>query len=443
MTFLELKPALLALLLPVVEKSQHDWPILRQVLLTLSALGRHDEALTLLETHKPGPLAENDGQAVYAYLYSSAGRAKDAAAARDAYVFAAPPYFAPAKQPWFTIGVINPARGSEDLIKSAQSQHFNANFPAQMLSKLGSRYSFASILFGAGPSVVDAFLKARPVVIINNIVNAESLLSGSNLFAVEQLAQSINLPIINHPRHASTCTRQMNFAKFAALKDVVTPRLKRFARDVTRLGELVPMIEQSFTYPMIVRTVSDHDAKNMVKVDSPSMLRDTLLRFSQREVYVIQYLDTKHRGEYCRKMRAAFVEGLPTIVRADYDLDWVVQGRKRESRQKFYRDHLDLLADANDIVARPSERLGAAAMAALESIGKLLPLDIFGIDFDVDEHGKIVFYEANACMNLFSNAPVEFSYPPEADATVFERMEHLMQRKANRGGAASAPASAH
>jgi hypothetical protein len=42
-------------------------------------------------------------------------------------------------------------------------------------------------------------------------------------------------------------------------------------------------------------------------------------------------------------------------------------------------------------------------------------LDVFGIDFDVDANGLLVFYEANATMNLFSTARTEVPYPKEAD----------------------------
>jgi hypothetical protein len=130
-------------------------------------------------------------------------------------------------------------------------------------------------------------------------------------------------------------------------------------------------------------------------------------------------------------MRAAFVEGVPLVVRADYQSDWLVKGRERAYKQQFYRNHPDLMADANDIVSRPDERLGTVAMTTLEKIGRAVPLDIFGLDFDVDDCGRIVFFEANATMNLFSTAPTEFDYPSSADATLLQRIETLLDRRAN------------
>jgi hypothetical protein len=53
-----------------------------------------------------------------------------------------------------------------------------------------------------------------------------------------------------------------------------------------------------------------------------------------------------------------------------------------------------------------------------------VPLDIFGIDFAVDPEGRVVFYEANATMNLFSTANKLVPNPKEAD----ERLKIAFQR---------------
>jgi tetratricopeptide (TPR) repeat protein len=444
MTHLELRSALLALHLPIVEKSDHDWPILRQALLALSALDRADEALKLAAAYDLAHPDETECEAVLAYLYHRVGRNEDAEAGRTQYLSSAPPYISPAQtEQMFTIGVINPTPPYEDLIKSVSYRHFKTNFPHQLERKLGNRYRFASILKGSGPAALDELRNHYPKLVINNIAVAESLLSGDNLDEVEQLARSIGAPVINPAGHISLCTRQMNFERFSKLPQVVTPLLKRITLDLSRLDALQAMIERSFAYPLIVRTTGDNDGKGMVRVDSGSALRQTLLNLRRQQIYVIQYLSTMHYGKYYRKIRAAFVEGVPTVMRADYDHNWIVLGRLYAGRREFYQEHPDLLADANDIVTRPLERLGAPALAALEAIGRSMPLDIFGLDFDVDDHGAIVFFEANASMNLFGRALPEFPFPPAADVTLMERMEAFFQRKAYGTDAAAGPVSVH
>lgn len=89
-----------------------------------------------------------------------------------------------------------------------------------------------------------------------------------------------------------------------------------------------------------------------------------------------------------------------------------------------------LVALANDIVSRPHARLGATAMATLEAIGRTLPLDVFGLDFDVDEDGRVVFFEANPSMNLLWTGATELAYPRSAEAQFLEGVERLLERKA-------------
>jgi hypothetical protein len=53
----------------------------------------------------------------------------------------------------------------------------------------------------------------------------------------------------------------------------------------------------------------------------------------------------------------------------------------------------------------------------LRAIAGRIPLDIFGIDFDVDPDGRVIFFEANATMNLLSTAySREVDYPRHAEA---------------------------
>jgi len=59
------------------------------------------------------------------------------------------------------------------------------------------------------------------------------------------------------------------------------------------------------------------------------------------------------------------------------------------------------------MIATPEKTLGKPAMAALHEIRNRIPLDFYGIDFDMLPDGRVLFFEANAAMNLsLSDAPV-------------------------------------
>ncbi len=69
-------------------------------------------------------------------------------------------------------------------------------------------------------------------------------------------------------------------------------------------------------------------------------------------------------------------------------------------------------------------------MQALLAITERIPLDIFGIDFDVAPDGRLVFYEANAVMNLLSTAASrEVDYPRHAETRMLAAIRtYLLER---------------
>jgi hypothetical protein len=108
----------------------------------------------------------------------------------------------------------------------------------------------------------------------------------------------------------------------------------------------------------------------------------------------------------------------------DYDHIWKIYARKSDERVAFYRQNAQLLELEKRICANPEKELGASVMQSLRAIQERIPLEVFGVDFDVDADGQLVFYEANATMNLFSTARAEVPYPKEAE----DRLKQFLRR---------------
>jgi hypothetical protein len=70
------------------------------------------------------------------------------------------------------------------------------------------------------------------------------------------------------------------------------------------------------------------------------------------------------------------------------------------------------------------------ALTVLAEIGRRIPLDVFGIDFDVDDQDRVVFFEANATMNLLSTAIKEFDYPKQAEEEFLARLDRFLIKRA-------------
>jgi len=81
-------------------------------------------------------------------------------------------------------------------------------------------------------------------------------------------------------------------------------------------------------------------------------------------------------------------------------------------------ENAHLLEEEKHICKNPEATLGRPVLQSLRAIRERIPLDIFGVDFDVDADGRLVFYEANATMNLFSTARKEVPYPKEPEESL-------------------------
>jgi hypothetical protein len=189
----------------------------------------------------------------------------------------------------------------------------------------------------------------------------------------------------------------------------------RFSSVGKTSGALAREIESQYDYPLITRTLASQEGRGMAKVDSREALVGVLSSGFPDKFFVTEFVDSRGNNAFFRKIRAAVVKDEIIIVRVDYDTAWKIYGRKSDERVAFYLRNACLLDEEKRICKDPESGLGRSAIQSLRAIRDRIPLDVFGIDFDVDANGLLVFYEANATMNLFSTARTEVPYPKEAD----------------------------
>ncbi len=309
-----------------------------------------------------------------------------------------------------------------DLDGSLQSfetlQRFCKNFPGQLGERLHEDFHFTYVFVGDAARLSSRQRIPQPDFIINNNVNGEAILSAGDLPALTGLIDGFGVPVVNHPAHAVRTTRDVSAQSLDNLPGVIVPRTMRFSTIGKTREELMREIEEHYDYPLITRTLTSQMGKGMTKVDSPEEMRAVLATDFPEKFFVTEFVDSRNGSELFRKIRAAIVDDEIVVARVDYHTHWNVHGRKNIKRVPFYLANLHLLEEEKRICIAPEAELGRAAMQSLRAIRKKNPLDIFGIDFDVDADGRIVFYEANATMNLFSTACKEVPNPKEADESL-------------------------
>lgn len=311
--------------------------------------------------------------------------------------------------------VVNPNPAWDESFRSfEQLSRFCSNYPCQLGDYLLDDFHFTYVFVGEAAKPPARKQIPPPDFVINNHVNGEVLVSEGNLPELIHLVESFGVPVVNHPTKAVPTARDLSAKLLEAIPGVRVPKTLRFSRIGKTCEALVHEIEGHYDYPLITRTLAAQEGKGMTKIDSREALAKVLSDGCPEKFLVTQYVDSRGGKEFYRKIRAAVVKDEILIVRVDYDHFWKIYARKSDERVAFYLSNPHLLDAEKRICADPVTELGQSVVQSLRAIRHRIPLDVFGVDFDVDADGQLVFYEANATMNLFSTARAEVPYPQEA-----------------------------
>jgi len=317
--------------------------------------------------------------------------------------------------------VINQNPNNDGSLTSFQALQ-RPNFPGQLADHLHEDFHFTYVFCG---DVTRSRKQIPPPgFVINNVANGELVQTGGNLSDLIALVDGFGVPVVNHPTKVIQTTRDVSAKLVADISGVVVPKTMRFSSAGKTKEELVREIEGQYDYPLITRTVFSQMGKGMTKVDSRDALVAVLAAGLPENFFVTQFLDSRGENKFYRKIRAAFVKDEIVVVRVDYDAYWNVRGRKPEKRVQFYLENAHLLDEEKRICKDSQAGLGRSAIHSLQAIRGRIPMDVFGLDFDVDADGRLIFYEANATMNLFSTARKEVPNPKEAE----DRLKLAFQR---------------
>lgn len=420
-------------LAPVLDRPALGFEIEQLWLAAATGAGRHDEILARFN----GPAYRWRAMPVAIGHAAAAADALDhhdeAARLQGSYLAAAPIHVAP-RRPSQVMTIVHIARtpGPRGLARPLHLQHLDGNYPSQLSAVCADRYRFVSVFAGSPSGAgADQLQPGEPAITLNNCVNAENL-KGGDLAQVQAHERALGLPVVNAAEKAIHCTRGETAERVRGIPNLIVPKAMRFRLDAQLLEPLCRRIRDLFAFPVILRSVGEQEGANVHLARNDRELPGLFSQFLAigcRDFYAIDYAGVEHENGFHRRIRAAFVEGVPTIIRGDYDDQWMVRGRKFDRILDHYRRDPALFAMANAVVEQP-ERLGEAAWTALHEVGRRIPLDIFGMDFDVDREGRVVFFESNATMLLLSNAPKDLDYPQDAQHALLARMDKLFTKKA-------------
>lgn len=313
-------------------------------------------------------------------------------------------------------------------IQSDMQLHFNGNYPSQLADVLGKEFRFSSV-FSSNPTARSLANKLpAPDLVINNFTNAELIRSRGDLAAESEFSDSFGVAVINHPRKAAETGRDRTAGLLADVPDILVPGTSRFSRADKTGNDLAEEVEAQFDYPFIFRRLVEQQGAGMIRVGNRATLMKALSSHDHANFFITSFVDSRGPTGFYRKLRAAIVDQEIFVVRVDYDTYWNVHGRKSDERVAFYQKNRHLLEEEDRICANPEIELGKTVIQSLEAIRDRIPLEIFGVDFDVDNDGRLVFYEANATMNLLSTAPPQVNHPRHAEERLVDAIRKYFHK---------------
>lgn len=321
----------------------------------------------------------------------------------------------------------------DDSFQSFDNLHFDCpNFPGQLASVFQDEFHFTFVFDGMATRPSARRQIPQPDAVINNCANAVLVHAGGRMADLVDMIDSFNVPVVNHPNKVLHTTRDAEARLLENVPGLFLPKTRRFSSTGKTPQALAHEIEDHFHYPLITRTLGAQAGYGMTKVDSPEALATVLGAGLEEEFLVTQFVDSRGGNPFFRKLRAAVVKDDIIIVRVDYDTHWNVHGRKAEKRVPFYLANLYLLDEEKRICKDPEAALGQSAMRALREVRNRIPLDVFGIDFEVDANGLLVFYEANATMNLLPTAQKQVPNPIEPNERLKETFRQYLSSLVSR-----------
>jgi hypothetical protein len=150
-----------------------------------------------------------------------------------------------------------------------------------------------------------------------------------------------------------------------------------------------------------LRAPGFHTGLHFLRIDGPEALREGLSKLPGQELIVTQYLDARGSDGKTRKYRVMFINSEMYPLHVAISSHWKIHYFTAEMA-----DSAEHRAEDAAFLENMAASIGPLAMQALRQIQSELGLDYAGIDFGLDDKGRVLLFEANATMVV---------NPPEPD----------------------------
>jgi glutathione synthase/RimK-type ligase-like ATP-grasp enzyme len=231
-----------------------------------------------------------------------------------------------------------------------------------------------------------------PGAILNQIADPD-LCSGALEMAARLVCET-GRPCFNPPAAVARTSRDGVARTLAGIGGLRVPKTIR-VQDPTpsRIRDAVD--QNGLEYPVLLRAIGTHGGLSLTKADKPSQIEGVPgIETLHHGLYVTEFQDFMASDGRYRKFRVV-VLGQDIFLRHCIIGDsWLLHAARRASGTE---------QSERDMFALFDREWAAHLQPMFRAIGARLGLDFFGVDCNIDDEGRVLVFEANACMNILKN----------------------------------------
>ncbi len=240
--------------------------------------------------------------------------------------------------------------------------------------------------FGA----VDVEALSRADVVFNILGDADR--DDGQLAAISAVCERLGKPVLNPPDAILKTGRDRAVDLFGGIAGMIAPAARKASR--AELAEL------SLNEPLLVRPPGDHGGDRLALLHDDLEKHAYLSANSEDRLVLTPFHNFQSSDGYWRKYRLIFIDRKVYPYHLAIGEKWLVHYWRAEMARADWKKREEelFLADWRRV-------FGDLAASAVEEAARRLDLDYCGMDCALTRDGRVLLFEANACMLIHLNEP--------------------------------------
>ena len=244
-------------------------------------------------------------------------------------------------------------------------------------------------------------------MLLNTIADAD--IEGTSLVSLaEYIAANPSTVVINRPECVVETARDRNALRLQGLDNLTFPRTERVRFENATPDRAAIMIDElDFKYPYLIRRVGTQTGRTFARIKNRKDLDKYVGERLNATYFVIAYRKILWKDKLYRKLRLFHIDGAFYPVVCHLDKVWNVHGGNRKT---IMRNDEALMDEEKRFLTDWKSYVGGPNVDTLEKVAERTGLEFFGMDFTLDEEGKIFVYELNPAMRHSFDHARNFPY---------------------------------